>query len=139
MRKQKSEWMQGIRIKSLLIGLIASGLLMSALAAIIAGFVNTDKLQESAMRPLSIVIVAISAFIGSITASAGKEDRNQIQIMVFAIIYLLMLIILNITFIDGKITRLLPTLLAVIVGAAISALIKAKIKSGGGIKRIRIS
>ena len=139
MRKQKSEWMQGIRIKSLLIGLIASGLLMLALTAIIAGFVNADKLQESAMRPLSIVIVVISAFIGSITASAGKGNRNQIQIMVFAIIYLLMLIILNITFIDGKLTRLLPTLLAVIVGAAVSALIKAKKKSGGGIKKIRIS
>lgn len=139
MRKQKREWMQGIRIKSLLIGLITSVFLMLALAAIVAGLINTGKLQESAMGALSAVVALISAFAGSIAASTGKGNSNLFQIMVFAIIYLLMLTILNISFLDGKLTRLLPTLLSVLAGAVVAVLIKARKKSSRGIKKIRVS
>lgn len=139
MRKQKREWMQGIRIKSLLIGLITSVFLMLALAAIVAGFINTGKLQEGAMGALSAVVALISAFAGSIAASTGKGNSNLFQIMVFAIIYLLMLTILNISFLDGKLTRLLPTLLSVLAGAVVAVLIKARKKPSRGIKKIRVS
>ena len=139
MRKQKREWMQGIRIKSLLIGLITSVFLMLALAAIVAGLINTGKLQESAMGALSAVVALISAFAGSIAASTGKGNSNLFQIMVFAIIYLLMLTILNISFLDGKFTRLLPTLLSVLAGAVVAVLIKARKKPSRGIKKIRVS
>ena len=139
MRKQKREWMQGIRIKSLLIGLITSVFLMLALAAIVAGLINTGKLQESAMGALSAVVALISAFAGSIAASTGKGNSNLFQIMVFAIIYLLMLTILNISFLNGKLTRLLPTLLSVLAGAVVAVLIKARKKSSRGIKKIRVS
>lgn len=139
MRKQKREWMQGIRIKSLLIGLITSVFLMLALAAIVAGLINTGKLQESAMGALSAVVALISAFAGSIAASTGKGNSNLFQIMVFAIIYLLMLTILNISFLDGKLTRLLPTLLSVFAGAVVAVLIKARKKPSRGIKKIRVS
>ena len=139
MRKQKREWMQGIRIKSLLIGLITSVFLMLALAAIVAGLINTGKLQESAMGALSAVVALISAFAGSIAASTGKGNSNLFQIMVFAIIYLLMLTILNISFLDGKFTRLLPTLLSVLAGAVVVVLIKARKKPSRGIKKIRVS
>ena len=139
MRKQKREWMQGIRIKSLLIGLITSVFLMLALAAIVAGLINTGKLQESAMGALSAVVALISAFAGSIAASTGKGNSNLFQIMVFAIIYLLMLTILNISFLDGKLTRLLPTLLSVLAGAVVAVLIKARKKPSRGIKKIRVS
>ena len=139
MRKQKREWMQGIRIKSLLIGLITSVFLMLALAAIVAGLINTGKLQESAMGALSAVVALISAFSGSIAASTGKGNSNLFQIMVFAIIYLLMLTILNISFLNGKLTRLLPTLLSVLAGAVVAVLIKARKKPSRGIKKIRVS
>lgn len=139
MRKQKREWMQGIRIKSLLIGLITSVFLMLALAAIVAGLISTGKLQESAMGALSAVVALISAFAGSIAASTGKGNSNLFQIMVFAIIYLLMLTILNISFLDGKLTRLLPTLLSVLAGAVVAVLIKARKKPSRGIKKIRVS
>ena len=139
MRKQKREWMQGIRIKSLLIGLITSVFLMLALAAIVAGLINTGKLQESAMGALSAVVALISAFAGSIAASTGKGNSNLFQIMVFAIIYLLMLTILNISFLNGKLTRLLPTLLSVLAGAVVAVLIKARKKPSRGIKKIRVS
>lgn len=139
MKNAKQQWMQRIQLKGLCIGLIASVLVMIVIAAIGATLINRGTFREEQLNIFSVGAMLIASLIGSVVSSAGKGNGSLIQILLFLIVLVLIMTIINISFFDGRFSRVLPCLLGVVIGGAIAVLIKAGTRHSGGIKKIRIS
>ena len=101
-------------------------------AAVIAGMVQIGSLEEQTFGGLTMMILGVSACIGCMIGGKSAGEKYWFGATAAVAVYYLVLVSANIVLFDGMFPNLLFGTLAVILGAAVSVVMKYAKKSGGG-------
>ena len=125
-------------LRSILIGAGLSLLVSVLLTAIAAWVVGKGIVGQDNMSLLSILVVFLSAFIGSGVCAITLENKVLIWSGVSSALFLAGLLGINILFYDGQISGLIWKMIAVSVATVVSAVLKLIAFHGGGSRKFRI-
>jgi hypothetical protein len=99
-----------------LIGVAVSVVLMLLLAGIGASLVNGDRLEISSLKWFAIIVWAVSAFIGTITAVALVKNKLAIVAGITGASIILILLCSAMLFFDGISGKMLTGIAVILAG-----------------------
>ncbi len=123
---------QGVAMQ-ILISVIISIAVVLLGAMILTALVSAGTVSETAYQTVAVVILAISAWAGSMAAMGGQPP----VLAGAAAVYYLVLLSVNIILFDGDFSGIGWGTTAVILGVAAAFGMKAALTSGGGKRKIK--
>lgn len=123
------------------LGVIVSILITLLLAGIAAILVLNGSVPDSTTPYICIAILFISCFVGAYLGGKTVEDKKLISCVFSGSMYFLVILAAKILVFEGAYTRVIPTIISILVGIGLATILILKPKrqrTGKKIGKIRI-
>ena len=136
--KQNGKMKRDSVVGGLTVGAVTSVAVTLCCAAVSAAMISTGKIGENVTSYISIGILLLATLIGTLTASAGVQDKKLYTGLAIAAIYFILLLSMTALFFDGQYERITVTSFVLLLGAIGGAYLRIGKGSSGKCRMRRI-
>ena len=137
--KSKKQSSKNTFIKGETVGLLIGASVMMLCAMLIAYFVQQEILPITSVGVISFIILYVSSFFGNMSAVKIAKANTLINSLVYAGLYMLIVLILNVTIYNAPTSNLFVSLISVALGSITVCVNTLIPKKNRGYKKLRHS
>lgn len=137
--KSKKQSSKNKFIKGEAVGLLIGASVMMLCAMLIAYFVQQEILPITSVGVISFIILYVSSFFGNMSAVKIAKANTLVNGLIYAGLYMLIMLILNVTIFNAPTSNLFVSLISVALGSITVCVNTLIPKKNRGYKKLRHS
>ena len=137
--KSKKQSSKNTFIKGEAVGLLIGASVMMLCAMLIAYFVQQEILPVTSVGVISFIILYVSSFFGNMSAVKIAKANTLVNGLIYAGLYMLIMLILNVTIFNAPTSNLFVSLISVALGSITVCVNTLIPKKNRGYKKLRHS